>query len=311
MRKLLGILFASIFILVGCLGYLRVSKAIRYNNLDFENMGYSLMNTADSERMEERRRMLDKYAEAKNNHHVEALPDHYLYYYEKMNSEDQQIYQELYSAMKQHGTSTRISVTDMDTIERVFQYIILDNPELFYIENLEAETITIAKIKSMMTIRTIENMDEVEQTSAQKKIDEFKANFIGQISESMSEEAKAESAFTYVVEELEYVVGSPYNQSLYSAALGQTVCMGYTAAFKYLCDQMDIPCISVIGKLEGGDHAWNMVYLDHIWYQVDCTQGDALVTYPPKVDYSWFQRKSEDMAKTHVLREPELLPVCR
>ena len=242
---------------------------------------------------------------------MESIPEHYAYYYEQMNAEDQQRYRQLLYVIQQHGKNLNVSVMDMETIERIFQYILLDNPELFYVDNLETQTITIANVKSMMTVATIENMDMKKQSGAQKTIDEFRDDFLEQISETMGEEEKAELAFSYVVEQLKYVADAPYNQTLYSAALGETVCMGYTAAYKYLCDQIGIPCISVIGTQQGGDHAWNMIYLDHMWYQVDCTQGDALVAQPPKIDYRWFKRKSKEMNQTHVLKNPELLPVCR
>lgn len=294
MKKIRIVLWISIITLLGCLYLFADRMQIRQKISGF---GQTMLTQGSIPLMQEEEN--------------ESIPEHYAYYYEQMNTEDKQRYRELYQVMKLHGMDLNVSLMDIETVERIFQYILLDNPELFYVENLETQTITIANVKSMMKAATIENMDEKQQIEAKKAIDEFLAGFLGQISEQMSDEKKAELAFTYVVEQLEYVPNSPYNQTLYSAALGQTVCMGYTAAFKYLCDQMQIPCISVLGTLEGGDHAWNMVCLDHIWYQVDCTQGDALVTYPPKVDYRWYKRSSEKMKKTHVLSEPELLPVCR
>lgn len=239
------------------------------------------------------------------------LPKHYEHYYEQLSTQEQAFYQELYGAIKEHANGKKISMMDMDTLEKILQYIILDNPELFYIENVETETISIAGVNTLMRVSVIENMERALQPKAKEKIQTFKENFMEQVPDNMSDEEKAELAFTYVVDKLDYVAGAQYNQSLYSAALGETVCMGYTAAYKYLCDQMGIPCIAVIGTMAGNGHAWNMVYLDHIWYQVDCTQGDDLVTYPPKIDYKWFKISTAELKKTHTFQEPELLPASQ
>lgn len=294
MKKRTLVLWISIFILAGCLCLF----AKKYH------MDQMISEVAET--------IFDEFEWIwKQKMNMESTPEHYAYYYEQMNAEDQQRYRQLLYVIQQHGKNLNVSVMDMETIERIFQYILLDNPELFYVDNLETQTITVANVKSMMTVATIENMDMKKQSGAQKTIDEFRDDFLEQISETMGEEEKAELAFSYVVEQLKYVADAPYNQTLYSAALGETVCMGYTAAYKYLCDQIGIPCISVIGTQQGGDHAWNMIYLDHMWHQVDCTQGDALVVQPPKIDYRWFKRKSKEMNQTHVLKNPELLPACR
>lgn len=294
MKKSTLVLWISIVILAGCL-----CLFIKKYNIDqvILDMGEKLVEESD---------LIWKQSVK-----MESVPEHYAYYYEQMNTEEQQRYRELLYVIQQHGKNLNVSVMDMEMVERIFQFILLDNPELFYVDNLETQTITIANVKSMMTVATVENMDEQKQSDAKETIDEFREGFLKNIPETMSDEAKAELAFSYVVEQLKYVADAPYNQTLYSAALGETVCMGYTAAYKYLCDQVNIPCISVIGTQQGGDHAWNMVYLDHMWYQVDCTQGDALIAQPPKVDYRWFKRSSKEMNQTHVLKNPELLPVCR
>lgn len=51
------------------------------------------------------------------------------------------------------------------------------------------------------------------------------------------------------------------------------VCEGYANAFKYLCDRVNIPCVSV----ESDTHKWNLVQLeDGKWYQIDVTWNDPV-----------------------------------
>lgn len=65
-------------------------------------------------------------------------------------------------------------------------------------------------------------------------------------------------------------------QTAYSALVeGTTVCAGYCAAFKLLCDAYDIPCVIVRGlDGENSAHVWNYVLVDGQWYGVDCTWDD-------------------------------------
>jgi hypothetical protein len=61
------------------------------------------------------------------------------------------------------------------------------------------------------------------------------------------------------------------------------VCEGYAKSFKYLCDLAEIPCITISGKAyssngSGGDHMWNAVELDGVWYMVDTTWDDPVYT---------------------------------
>lgn len=51
------------------------------------------------------------------------------------------------------------------------------------------------------------------------------------------------------------------------------VCEGYSNAFKYLCDKVGIPCVSV----ESSTHKWNLIKLeDGNWYHVDVTWNDPV-----------------------------------
>lgn len=63
-----------------------------------------------------------------------------------------------------------------------------------------------------------------------------------------------------------------YTQTIYGALMsGETVCAGYTKLFSMLCNYFGIDCIAVTSA----DHAWNEVrYGDH-WYIVDVTWDDT------------------------------------
>ena len=71
--------------------------------------------------------------------------------------------------------------------------------------------------------------------------------------------------------------------NIYGALVNrECVCEGYARAFKYLLDELDIPCVMVIGtgtnsQGETENHAWNYVQLNGNWYAVDSTWDDPVV----------------------------------
>lgn len=89
----------------------------------------------------------------------------------------------------------------------------------------------------------------------------------------------------YLVETIDYdtSISEPNIYDVYGAFIRRKcVCEGYARAFKYVMDEMGIPCVLVIGEAtntEGAteNHAWNYVYLDENWYAVDATWDDPVV----------------------------------
>ncbi len=63
-----------------------------------------------------------------------------------------------------------------------------------------------------------------------------------------------------------------FTQSAYSVlCMDKTVCAGYTQAFTWLCNAVDIDCFGVTGS----NHGWNKVNVNDNWYNVDCTWNDG------------------------------------
>ena len=70
-----------------------------------------------------------------------------------------------------------------------------------------------------------------------------------------------------------------HTQEAWSCMVGEavkteTVCAGYARAVYMLCQEREIPCICVKGTLNGGNHLWNLVYVDGQWLHLDVTNTD-------------------------------------
>ena len=81
----------------------------------------------------------------------------------------------------------------------------------------------------------------------------------------------------YLTNTIQYVSGSLYNQSAYSAIVnGKTVCAGYAHAFQYCMQKLGIPAAYIVGYAKGEAHAWNILCLDGEYYGMDVTWDDPI-----------------------------------
>lgn len=102
------------------------------------------------------------------------------------------------------------------------------------------------------------------------------------ITNGMSEEQKVRALHDYIVKSVRYEISE--NRDIYTAkgALINkvAVCQGYALGFKELCDEAGIGCEIVYGtgNSEGQNiaHAWNVVRVDGVWYQIDTTWDDPI-----------------------------------
>lgn len=90
--------------------------------------------------------------------------------------------------------------------------------------------------------------------------------------EGMSDRDKVTAMVWYVADRITYDVAYP-GPSRVLAQDGQLpgACMAYAHSFRFLCDRAGIPCI----LKRGGNHQWNMVYVEGQWWDVDVTANDA------------------------------------
>ena len=97
--------------------------------------------------------------------------------------------------------------------------------------------------------------------------------------------------------------------NLYGALINkECVCEGYARSFKYLLDELNIPCVMVIGTAtnsqgETENHAWNYVQLNGNWYAVDTTWDDPVVigggTASAESRYKYFLAGREIIDQDH------------
>lgn len=135
----------------------------------------------------------------------------------------------------------------------------------------------------------------------------------------MSDLDKVKYFNKYIMDNVEYVVKSEYNQDVRSAFINkETVCAGYTKMFKVLCNYSGINCIFIGGEVkdyeddkrllvwgESEGHAWNVVQIDGKYYWADITANDCISSN------EFLMCSNDFFLKTHVMSDEYLAEQVR
>lgn len=262
------------------------------------------------------------------------------YYYNQLESTAKEIYNAIESNldnMKSGNYTIQLpdSVANIlkesngqDVLNRSFQSawdaLSLDRVDTFFIDvskvNLMIERTTYAsrtsyKLEirpgdnSLYLYNGLNNKEMVDNLIAQ--VDSVKNNIIKGVSGDTYN--KILQVHDWIIDSLEYNTNATDENSfnIYGALVERTaVCEGYAEAFKYILDELGIPCIIVSGVATNTDgvtenHAWNYVQLNGKWYAIDCTWDDPIVRgggYLSKAEkHKYFLKGSNTMNKNHKL----------
>ena len=138
-------------------------------------------------------------------------------------------------------------------------------------------------------------------------------NIVGNINirTEVGDYSKVKSVHDWLVDNVEYdtSISLPGIYEIWGALDRKTaVCEGYAKSFKYIMDQLNIPCVIVKGigtnsSNETEAHAWNYVMIDQKWYAIDTTWDDPVVigggTATRESKYKFFCKGAVTFAKDH------------
>ena len=197
-----------------------------------------------------------------------------------------------------------------------------DNPDIFYLSPnkmyLNIETITSSSgVSYNVYINngnennyfTDEFSSEAQVESAISQVEQVKNSIVSRRTGNTYEDIKM--VHDYLVDSMEYDTTISRNNiyDVYGALVNKVaVCEGYARSFKYILDEMGIPCVLVIGtgtnsRGETERHAWNYVQLQGIWYAVDSTWDDPVVvgggTVSQSSKYKYFLKGSSEFYSDH------------
>ena len=238
-----------------------------------------------------------------------------------LSGEEQDLYLEILDALLYFRENVRLSSCDKDLISRIFQCVLNDHPEIFYVEGYTYTEYTLGNLLKKITFTGSYSISQEEAIEKQKGIDSYVNQCLAGIPEGADEYEKVKYVYEYLIQHTDYDVAVEDSQNICSVFLEKrSVCQGYAKATQYLLNRAGIFSTLVLGRVVGGDgHAWNLVRIDGAYYYVDTTWGDASYqavgsSYPagkiPTINYDYLCVTTGQMEQTHTFDNVVELPLC-
>lgn len=252
------------------------------------------------------------------------------YAYASLGEDDKKKYRLVLAALETREEQP-YPTDDMDDLERIFQCVQADHPELFYVEGMSMETI---KNKGSGLVERVAvsgrfAYSEEEVQAISERIDAAAESCLAGLPEGADDYGKAKYLYEWLASNIVYdrataaASGSVpsdsaehnTSQSIEGALLnGSAVCSGYAGAFQLLMQRLGFTCCYVMGTGNGELHAWCLVMLDGEYYYVDPTWADPQSEGENQelgyVNYDYLNIMTADLNKSHVISCPFELPEC-
>lgn len=240
-------------------------------------------------------------------------------------------YRDMERILGSYGTDEELSEEaleeglDEKDIDRIFQCVLNDHPELFYVDGYSYVKYT--QYGQENDILSVEfsgrySMDREEAKRRQGQIQEAVEMILAGIDEDAGQYEKVKYVYDTLIRETDYRLDSEDNQNIYSVFVNHlSVCQGYAKATQYLLNRMGVECALVLGTVETGEgHAWNLVNVDGSYYYLDTTWGDASYQLDedgtgtrhtmPEINYDYLNVTTEELLRTHTLDRKQHMPLC-
>lgn len=234
----------------------------------------------------------------------------------------QNLYVEILYALQHRVEEMELSTKDPEEIDFIFQCVLTDHPEIFYVDGYSFVKYTYGEEIRRVTFTGNFLYDEEEIVNRQRKIEESAEIILAKIPKEASDYEKVKKVYEEIINGTQYFSQAEDNQNICSVFLGKkSVCQGYAKAVQYLLNQLNVPTTLVVGRVKNNEgHAWNLVCIDNQYYHVDATWGDAsyLVDQEEEaqkegvggINYDYLCITTEEIERTHVIDSLVPLPPC-
>lgn len=245
------------------------------------------------------------------------------YAFNQLKQDEQTVYIEILWALLEFEENVEVSCIDNDELSRIFQCVLNDHPEIFYVDGYSYTIYTLADVPKKLTFTGTYSMDREEVEKRQNLINNYVNQCLDEIPQDADEYETVKYIYEYLIDHTEYDSSVEDNQNICSVFInGKSVCQGYAKATQYLLQHAGICSALVLGKVSSGEgHAWNLVRIDGNWYYVDTTWGDASyqtlgkdASYPeqkvPTINYDYLCVTTEQICRTHIMDDVDNMPSC-
>ena len=253
--------------------------------------------------------------------------DGFHYAYEQLDDSEKIWYRDIASmlgSMSKKGTLSKEGLEsglNEEDIDRIFQSVLLDHPELFYVEGYTYTKYTRGDKTLSYDFEGDYSLTKSRAQTQQEKIQNAVKDILAGISPNADDCEKAKYVYEKIILDTDYKRDSKDNQNIASVFLYHaSVCQGYAKAYQYLLNRLGVDCTLVQGTVSSGEgHAWNLVKVNGSFYYVDCTWGDASysqdgtteqISTLPQINYDYLCVTTEELNRTHTVRMDMNMPEC-
>ncbi len=219
---------------------------------------------------------------------------------------------DLYIVKKLNYSQYSLTPEEAFSVWKVFR---MEYPEFYYLDNGVTYGSTTFNLQMYA-----EYASGATRTQIQADIEAMANDCFSYLSSDMTATEMALTIYDYVITANEYAYKAdgvtPEDASwahnlVGIAQSGKGVCETYAKAFDYLTSLIGIDAVTVSGNAgketdeNWYGHAWNIVKIDGVWYNVDSTWGDQKDISGNELIYrDWFGVANTEFVKTHVADLP-------
>lgn len=228
----------------------------------------------------------------------------YKYYFSQLDNEEKHAYNLILEDIYSMPESIVINSLESDQADRVFEALLNDNPDLFFV----GRRCSIAT-KGLQTAFSVEYTVEKDEYHAMKQeLEEICQKIVSSLSDPEDEWQTELEIHDYIIENCEYMLdenNSSYSTAYGALAGGKAACEGYSKAAKLLFDTVGIKSGVISGEAKGEDgevspHMWNAVEIGGEFYHLDCTWDDPVSNDGSNSKtYFYFNLDDESISLTH------------
>ena len=248
------------------------------------------------------------------------------YAYNCLNEDEQLWYRDMEQILGHLATGCRLNSAGLDaglteeSIDRIFQCVLYDHPELFYVEGYSYTMYRVAGKLTSIEFSGKYTMDKETAVLRKEEIESAAAEILSGVPREATQYDKVKYVYDFIISNTDYDLEVPENQNIYSVFIHHlSVCQGYAKATQYLLNRLGVECTLVLGTVDNGEgHAWNLAKIDGNYYYLDTTWGDASYRMSgeetqadmPVVNYDYLNITTEELLRTHSIGGEIPMPEC-
>ena len=246
--------------------------------------------------------------------------------YESLDAQEQIWYGEIEQALGEMTDTIKLSTEpigqglDEQDIDRIFQCVLIDHPEIFYTTGYTYTKYSRGDRTVGIDFAGTYSLPREEAVNKAEEIRGRASEWLSDIPSDASEYDKVKAVYEKIIFSTDYDLNASDNQNIASVFLGNSsVCQGYAKATQYLLNHLGVMCTLVQGTVDTGEaHAWNLVRVEGDYYYVDTTWGDASYRMEdgsgqeelPEINYDYLCVTTQELLRTHRIESVVAMPEC-